>query len=459
MQQVGHISRRRAFDRDWTKGNILRNLLLLSWPMLISNTLMMLGPTIDMVWVGKLGSASIAGVGVAGVAVMLVMVAMMGLIMGMRAMVARFVGAGDLPAANQVVGQAFILSATLSLVIAAVGVFFTEAILGLFGLEAAVVTQGAAYMRIQFLGQAAMAFRIMSDGVMQASGDTMTPMKQSVIYRLFHVVLCPFLIFGWWIFPRMGVSGAAITSVISQTLGTMLGLWVLFTGRSRLRLNLENFRLDLNIMWRMVRIGLPALVSGIQRVFSQFFLMYFMAPFGTLAVAAHSINQRIEMVLVMPAMAFGMAAGVLVGQNLGAVQPERAEKSVWLAVGLVEGIMVIISAAILLWAEGVACLFSPEPALVELAATFIRISVAGFILLGLMFVLMQSLSGAGDTMPTMIVSVVTVWAVVLPLAYFLPKITELGMYGIRWAIVSEMVVGAIIFTIYFQTGRWKRKKI
>ncbi len=427
--------------------------------MLISNTLMMLGPTIDMVWVGKLGSASIAGVGVAGVAVQLVMVAMMGLIMGMRAMVARFVGAGDLRAANHMANQGFVLSATVSLVIAAVGIFFTEAILGLFELEAAVVAQGSAYMRISLVGQAIMSFRMMSDGVMQASGDTMTPMKQAVIYRLFHVALCPFLVFGWWIFPRLGVSGAAITSVVSQTLGTSLGLWVLFTGRSRLRLSLKNFRLDLNIIWRMVRIGLPALVSGIQRTFSQFFLMWFMAPFGTLAVAAHSINQRIEMILIMPAMAFGMASGVLVGQNLGAIHPERAEKSAWLAVSLVGGIMVFISVVILLWAEGLVRIFSTEPALVELAATFIRISVAGFILLGFMFVFMQSLSGAGDTVPPMIVSVVTFWAVVLPLAYFLPKITELGMYGIRWAIVSEVVVGAIVFTIYFRTGRWKRKKI
>ncbi len=448
-----------AFERDWTKGSVLGNLLSLSWPMFISNTLMMLGPTIDMIWVGKLGSASIAGVGVAGVAVQLVMVAVQGLLMGMRAMVARFVGAGDLQAANHVVRQAFVLSASLSLVIAAVGIFFAEGILGLFGLEADVVAQGAAYVQIQFIGQAAMAFRIMSDGVMQASGDTMTPMKQSVIYRLFHVALCPFLVFGWWIFPRMGVSGAAMTSVVSQTLGTSLGLWVLFTGRSRLRLSLKNFRLDLNIIWRMVRIGLPALVSGIQRTFSQFFLMWFMAPFGTLAVAAHSINQRIEMILIMPAMAFGMASGVLVGQNLGAIHPERAEKSAWLAVSLVGGIMVFISVVILLWAEGLVRIFSTEPALVELAATFIRISVAGFILLGFMFVFMQSLSGAGDTVPPMIVSVVTFWAVVLPLAYFLPKITELGMYGIRWAIVSEVVVGAIVFTIYFRTGRWKRKKI
>jgi len=208
-----------------------------------------------------------------------------------------------------------------------------------------------------------------------------------------------------------------------------------------------------------VRIGLPALVSGMQRTLSQLIVMWFMAPFGTLAVAAHSINQRIEMVLAMPAMAFGMASGVLVGQNLGAQQTKRAEKSAWLAASVVEGIMVTISVVILLWAERLAGLFSTEPALVELTSTFLRINVVTFIFIGFAFVLMQSLSGAGDTIPTMIISVVAFWGVVLPLAYFLPKVTELGVYGIRWAIVSEIVVGMVLFTMYFKTGRWKRKKV
>ena len=460
MEDTAPVNKRRGgWERDWTKGSNFHNLLRISWPILISNTFMMLGPTIDMIWVGKLGSAAIAGVGVAGVAVQLIMVAMMGLVMGMRAMIARFVGAGDERLASRVVNHAFILSVAISLVVGVLGIFLAEHILTFFGLEAAVVAQGAAYMRIMFIGQAVTSLQTMCEGVMQASGDTMTPMKLSVIYRLFHMALCPFLVFGWWIFPPMGVRGAATTSVLSQSMGTALGLWILFTGRSRLQLRLKGFRPDLNIIWRMIRIGLPALVSGVQRTLSQFFLMWFVAPFGTLAVAAHSINQRVEMILVMPAMAFGIASGVLMGQNLGAVQPERAEKSAWQAVGLVEGIMAIISLLILFGAEGLARLFSAEPALIELTGTFLRISVAGFMLHGLLFVFMQSLMGAGDTLPPMIVGVAIFWAIVMPLAYFLPGVTGLGVYGIRWAMVAEMVAGSAILTIYFRSGRWKRKKV
>jgi putative MATE family efflux protein len=427
--------------------------------MVVSNSLMMLGPTIDMIWVGRLGPAAIAGVGVAGIAVQLVMSAMMGLTMGMRAMIARFIGAGDVAGAVNVARQALVLSAAFAVILAFVGQFYAEPILGLFKLQPDVVSEGAAYLRVMFVGSAAMAFRMMAEAVMQASGDAMTPMKISVFYRLFHVALCPFLIFGWWIFPRLGVVGAATTNVVSQSLSVVLGLWVLLSGRSRLRLTLKNFRLDANIIWRMVRIGFPSLISGIQRTFSQFFLMYFMAPFGTLAVAAHSLIQRIEMFLFMPGMAFGNASGVLVGQNLGARQPERAEKSAWLAVGLVEALMLFFSVLLLLWPEATIRIFNSEPALVEMGGVFVKIAVAGYIVLGLQSVLMQSISGAGDTVPPMLISVVIVWAVQLPMAYFLPKVGDLGVYGVRWAISAGMIVGSVAFLLYFRLGRWKQKRV
>ncbi|MFC1949576.1 MATE family efflux transporter [Chloroflexota bacterium] len=451
--------RRAAYNRDWTKGNIFRNLLSLSWPMVVTNSLMMLGPTIDMVWVGKLGSSAIAGVGVAGIAVQLVVTAMMGIMMGVRAMVARFIGAGDEASANHVARQAFAISAVSSIVLAVIGFFLAERIMALFGLEAEVVAEGAAYLRIQFIGSVAMSFRLVAEFVMQASGDTVTPMKIAIGYRILHVAVAPFLIFGWWIFPNLGVSGAALTNVISQSLGMVAGLWVLFSGRSRLKLNFRNFRIDINIIWRIVKIGFPALVSGMQRSVSQLIIMKLVSPFGTMAVAAHTVNQRIEMMLMMPAMSFGMAAGVLAGQNLGAGQPERAEKSGWLAVGLAEGLMITGSIAILVAAEPIVRLFNTEPELVEIASTFLRIAVTGYVVLGFMGVLMQTLSGAGDTLPAMIVSLATMWLITLPLAYYLPKITDLGVYGVRWGMVSGMVIPSIVLTLYFRLGRWKRKKV
>jgi len=455
----GYPRRGAAFDRDWTKGGIFRNLLLLSWPIVISNSLNILGPVIDMVWVGKLGAASIAGVGVAGIAVMLVTSARMGLTMGTRAMIARFMGADDANNANHVAQQAFVISAIYVIVMASIGVFFTEPILNLFGLEADVIAEGAVYMRIMFIGSVAMSFRMMTESIMQASGDTVTPMRITVFFRLFHVVLCPFLVFGWWIFPRLEVSGAAITNVISQALGGAVGIWILLSGRTRLQLTLRNFRLDLNMIWRIVKIGIPASVMTTERTFGDLVLMWFMVPFGTLAVAGHTLIQRVAAIQRMPSMGLGMGAGVLVGQNLGAGQPERAEKGGWLAAGIAQGFALIVSVAVLLWAESIIRIFNAEPDVVELTSVFLRIAAAGYLVMGLYFVLQNCISGAGDTLPPMLVTLLSFWLVQIPLASFLPRVTDLGVYGVRWAIVAGSIAGAVAYTIYFWLGRWKRKKV
>ena len=432
--------------------------------MVISSVLMMLGPTIDMIWVGRLGTVSIAAMTAGGTTIMLVMTAMMGLMMGMRAMVARFIGAHDVGGANHVAQQTLVISAAFSITMAAVGFFATEAILHLFGLGADVVAAASAYMRIMFIGGAAMSFRMMAEGVMQASGDTVTPMWTSVVYRFFHIALCPFLIFGnemfpWWMFAGMGIRGAAVTNILSQSLATAILLWILFTGRSRLRLTLRDFSLDLNIIWRIIRIGFPALISGTQQSLAYLVLLRLMAPFGTISVAAHGIVQRVEMIAIMPAMAFGMGSGVLVGQNLGARQPRRAEKSAWLAVALVEAIVVTCSLAIFLWPGAVVRIFNAEPSLVAIASSFLRIAVAGYVVVGFMMVFMQSLNGAGDTMPTMVFGVAITWLVILPLAYYLPQFTGLGVLGVRWGMASGMLFAGLVYTIYFMLGRWKRKRV
>jgi len=451
--------RRGPMARDWTKGNIFRNLWSLSWPMIISNSLQMAGPTIDMVWVGRLGTASIAGVGAAGMGMMILMPAMMGLTMGARAMIARFIGAGDDEGANQVVRQAFVLSAAFCAITALVGIFFAESIMRLLGMAPDVVTEGAAYMRIVFGGSIFMSFGMMAQGTIQAAGDTMTPMKVTVGTRLFHTLLCPFLVFGWGIFPRLGVSGAAVTNIASQGIGAVIMMWVLFGGHTRIRLTMKNFRFDLNIIWRMVKIGIPALVSGVVQPFAMTILMRIIASFGTLAVAAHTLTTRIQMVLFMPGTALGMAAGVLAGQNLGAGQPERAEKSGWLAAGLVEVLMFIGSVVLLFWSNNIIHIFSSEPSLVEITSVFLKIAIAGYVVMGLSAVFMQCLMGVGDTVPPMVLQIVMMWAVQLPLAYFIPKVTDLGVYGVRWAMVAGMWFGTIFFTIYFRMGRWKQKKV
>ena len=498
MEGTGSVTPQR--DRDWTRGSVTRNLLGLSWPMMVTEGLYMIGISIDMVWVGKLGSVAIAGIGVAGIYAGVQMMLMTGLSVGTRALVARFIGARDIEGANHASQQAFVISAVYTVVMIILGLALAEPVLRLMGLADDVVMLGADYIRIMFgLGSVTVAFWMMGYSVMQASGDTVTPMAIVILYRIVHIPLSYALVFGWWLFPSMGSSGAAMANVISRGIGMVLVLWALYTGRAvyfdwnrwrhgwsgtdtgqgfpgrvfgfvavwrivtlgqgRLRLTMRHFRVNPAAIWRMVRIGLPASVMGAQRSLSLAVVAWLMAPFGTLAVAAHSLLQRVEMLLMPVNLGLGLGAGVLAGQNLGAGEPGRAERSSWQATGLATSLMVICSVAVLLWAESVVRIFNTDPELVAMTSRFLRIAATGYVVLGAGQVLMQALSGAGDTIPPMIFGLVTGWLVTLPLAYLLPRYTDLEVLGVRWALVVGMVVQAIFAVAYFRLGRWKRKRV
>lgn len=450
---------RAAFSKDWTKGSIISNLLLLSWPMVVMEVLYAISQIVDMIWVGKLGSSSIAGVGIVNIFMMLVMSVDMGFTLGARAMIARYIGAGDLRRANNVAGQVIVLGAIWGIFLTVIGVLLAEPILVLFGAEAEVVAEGTAYMRVIFAGWVLLEVLVQSLYAIQSSGDTVRPMMTEIIIRTVHITLCPFLVLGWWIFPSLGVIGAALSNVLSQTLGAVIVLSLLLGSHTRLRLVLSDFRPAPDILWRILKIGIPALVMNLQKSLGDLVLMWIIVPFGTLAVAAHSLTSRVEAFLYAFCIGLGGGSGVLVGQNLGAGQPKRAERSGWVAVGFVEAIMVVCSAAILLWAEDIIGIFTAEPGLVEIGGVFLRIATASYLLSAFVYVLQFGIAGAGDTLPTMVVSIAMIWVVQLPLAFFLPQVANLGVYGVRWAIVAGMLAGAILYVTYFMLGRWKAKKI
>ena len=448
-----------AVRRDWTKGNIVQNILLLSWPMIVLGLLYTVNLILEMVWVGKLGAASIAGVGVGGIVVLLVMTVRSGLGAGERAMVARLIGKGDISAANHVTGQAFIISATYGVITAVVGVLFSKPIFSLFGLQPDAAAEGVIYLRIILIGWFTEAFWLTSLHVMQSSGDTLTPMKIAIVIRVVNAVICPFLVLGWWIFPRLGVGGAAITYIIATSLGMLICFWVLFTGKTRLRLSLRDFYPDLNTIWRILKIGIPASVMGLGKSFGDLVFAWFMIPFGTLPLAANNLISRIEGFINSPGMSVGTGAGVLIGQNLGAGQPRQAARSGWSAMGLVTGFMLLCSIILLIWSENIISLFNVESDLVQVGSVFLRIAIGGYLGMSIVYVLQNSISGSGDTLPPMIITLAMLWIVQIPLAYLLSRYTNLGVYGIRWAIAIGFVIGAMAYIIYFWAGRWKRKRV
>jgi len=453
------VQNKAYLTRDWTQGNITGNLLSLAWPVMVSQTINTIGPFIDLIWVGKLGSASVAGVGIGGMAAMMGNAALAGLTMGMRVMIGRAIGAGDKETAIHYARQYFLIGATYAIVMALIGIFLAEPILGLFGVESDVIKEGASYLRILFIGIITMTLITFSEGTMQASGDTMIPMRIALTYRLLHILLCPMLIFGIGFFPKLGVSGAALSDVITQGLGGILGLFVLFSGFSRLKLNFNNLRFDPSAFLRMVKIGLPNSFMAIQQMLSMLVLVGFIADFGTTAVAAHTIYQRVESILMVLTMSIGMSSGVLAAQNMGAKKPERAAKSSWVASGFASLIMVLGAIILLIWAEPIVRIFNSDPSLVEMAAAFLRIACAALVPLGINGVLRHTLTGLGDTLAAFIMEIVFTWGMLIPLVWLSNNFTDFGIWGIRWILVIRNFFGGLIFALYFWWGKWKTKKI
>jgi putative MATE family efflux protein len=447
------------FYKDWTQGPIVRNLLVLSWPMALMETLFVISQVADMIWVGRLGSSAIAAMGVAFTVVMLVMSLDFGLVVGARAMVARYVGAGDIKMANHIAAQALMLGIVWGLLMTALGISLSGYIMVLFGLEPGVVADGLAYIRITFAGWWVVDIMVFILYIVQASGDAIRPMMLEALTRIIHVTLCPFLVLGLWIFPRMGVSGAALASVIGQVVGACLAIWLLFGGGTRLHVTRQDFRLDLGVIARILKIGFPALVTNLQRSFSAVVITWLIAPFGTMSMAAYSLFSRVEIFIMLPGFGLGMGAGVLVGQNLGAGQPARAERSAWLASGILQAVMIVFSVVIWLWAGGILSIFTTDPELINLGSTFLRIGIAGFMVLAFSSVLQGCFSGAGDTVPNLIIGLIVNWIIQIPLALWLPHVNGLGVLGIRWALVIGIAAQTIMYIAYFRLGKWKKKRV
>ncbi len=445
--------------KDWTSGNIFKNLLLLSWPMIISNTMAMIGPTIDMIWVGRLGPDAIAAVGVSGMVVMFVMTAMMGIGIGARALIARFIGMKQPDDAVRVARQAFIIAMAVSVFIATIGVLSSDTILLLMGVEPEVLRLGSAYLKVNFCGAVIMSLGMICENIMQSSGDTIRPMMVGIISKVFHVSLSPIFIFGWLFVPGFGVVGAALANVVALMIGLMANLYVLFTGKTQLHLHLRGMRIDPSLMWRIVKIGVPGVVMMAQKNLSNLIVMKIIVNYGTLAVAAHTVLQRVEMIFFMAGVGMGSAAGVLAGQNLGAGQPERARKSGLYAIGIAESFVITVCTLVFIFPEAVISIFTKDPELIKVTTVFLRIGVVGYLMCGLEPVFLNFFTGVGDTTVPMTFEVGTTWCLLLPMAIIFPKLWGLEVLGVRWAMALSFVMLTCGYVILFSMGKWKDKQV
>jgi putative MATE family efflux protein len=412
-----------------------------------------------MVWAGFLGTRHLAGIGVSQQFTQIAWTFRNGIDTAQRAMVSRAIGMGDIPLANHIVWQATTLSAMYFLVVGVFGFVFTETMLRLFGVSEGVIQEAAPYMRLQWAGQFGFGFQMLFGQALTASGDTLTPMKSTMLSRFMHMGLSPLFIFGPSIFPEMGLQGAALAAMIANSCGSLVNLHALFTGKSKLKLRLSDYRFDGAMIWQLIRIGTPAAVNGIERSMAQLVLVRLVTPFGDNALAAFTVTRRLEMFSNLGSAGLGMASGVIVGQSLGAGKPERARQTVLWGIAYAVAVKSVLCTIVFLFPELFLKLFTRDPELLEIGATWVRIQIFAYLAMGAGQVMLQSFMTAGATIFPAAVTLIVIWGVEVPLAYLLSEPLGLGQYGIAWATAIATASRLLFYVPYYLSGRWLRVRM
>lgn len=453
---AGGRRRSRRSSRDLTKGSIRRNLWFLGWPQIAEGSLSVVDHFADLIWAGRLGFQAIAGLGVAQTYLMVTFMIRMGLDSAMRSMIARSIGAGQIPHANHVLLQAMTVTAVYAVLMIIAGQVLTVPMLQIMGLSDAVVDQADGYMRIQFMAMGILGLHRLTAGALQAAGDPITPLKAASVTRITHLVLSPMLIFGWLGFPEMGLAGAAVARLSAEWLGVAITLRGLIIGSSKLQLSLRGYYVDFPLIWRLIKLGAPASVTNMQRGISQLIVLSIVAPFGDGALAAFALTRRTENLVTQSSRGLGRAAGTLAGQNLGANLPDRAKSAVKWAVVYSGVASIFLAALVLAFPDPLVKLFNSDPEFVSQASRWVVIMAVGYLSVSLVQVFTQAFNTSGDTFGPMLVTLGSGWGVDIPLAFILAKATSLDEYGVAWALVIGMTIRLLVFIWYYRRGRWLR---
>ena len=462
--------------RDLTSGSIPRNLLHLGWPQVVDGSLNSVDRLVDLFWAGRgVGITGIASIGIAQNYIQFLRLGRQGMDLSIRAMVSRSIGAGDLALANHVVHQGLTLNIIIAFITIVPGVIFTEFLLGLLGASDALIATGVAYMQVLFVASAAQGMRQMTGATLQAAGDTLTPMKSSIVGRVIDWIGIPIFMFGWLGLPAFGLVGLAIVNALSNLAGFGINSYGLFTGSSRLPFTLRGYAWDLPLMWRLIKLGIPASVTMAERSLAQLFIIGIVATFGDYALAAFALTRRVETIINLGSQGLGNAAGAIAGQSIGAGKPQRAKETLVWAVGYVSVLRIVLGAVLFAFPEFFLSIFSQEPELLSVGAVWLRILVVGFLFQGPIQVFQQTFQIAGDTFMPMVTVLATMWFVEIPLATVLsgaaldwsifgwllpiPVIVGLGQYGVAWALSFGMLSRLLVYIPYLVWGPWTRKRI
>ncbi len=442
--------------QDYTEGQIGRAIVMLAVPMVLEMCMESLFGVVDVFWVAHLGATAITTVGLTETCLTVLFVIAIGLGTGATALVARRIGEKNEAAAGVVAVQAIAVGLIVSALTAIFGYFYSPDLLRIMGGDPDVVKLGTGYARMILGGSATIFLLFLINAVFRGAGDAATAMRALWLANIVNICLNPFLIFGIGPFPRLGVTGSAVGTTIGRGIGVLFQLWVLTSGRSRFAVHAAQVRLDFAVMWRMVRLSLTAMFQYMVQMASWIGVVRIIATFGNAAVAANTLAIKIILFAILPSWGLSNAAATLVGQNLGAGKPERAELSVWRTgfynMLFLGGVGLIFIA----FAERIIAMFTSDPAVVPLAVSGLRLLSYGYISYGYGMVITAAFNGAGDTFTPTVLNLICFWVCQIPVAWLLSSQTGLGPRGVYVAVLIADSLLALLGILCFRRGTWKR---
>ncbi|MCE1248810.1 MAG: MATE family efflux transporter [Firmicutes bacterium] len=439
------------------EGSITKAILQLAIPIMAGFILDNIYFIADMYFVGKLGAAPLAAVSMGATIFGLIWTFVVGTTTGIVAISSRLHGQGDKEGAAYAGKQAIFLSIILYVVIAVVGNIITTPLLKLLGVTPDMAPLAEAYTRISLISSFVTFISMSIASYMRGCGDTITPVRVLMISTVFNFILDPILIFGLFGFPKLGVIGSAICMPIVRIFAMIYLLWFVFYKSKELRIPVYPLKVDFAEMWRILKIGIFSSIQGFLRSFAEMAVMKLVAVYGTAAIAAYGIGVRFNMAMFIPTMGLGMAAAIMVGQNLGAGKPERAEKSGWISAVLCAVMMTAAAIPTYFYATNIISVFNQDPEVVKFGTLLMKYFAYTLTFIGVSIGLERALSGAGDTVKPMIASLLSLYVFRIPLCIILMK--KMGLEGIWIGIIVSHIVTTIIYTIMFKKGTWKLKQV
>ena len=448
-----------AGRRDLTTGNIHRNIWILAVPMILEMATLSVTQIVDTYWVGKLGSAALAAVTISMTLRWVLNSLANGLGIGGMAVVARRIGAHNSAEANHATWQAVLLAVFVSIVLGVLGILVAEPVLRILGADAEVMALGVPFLRILFGGLFTLVLIFVINSLLRGAGEARLALWVLVLSQGLTIILEPAIIFGWGPFPDLGVNGSAWAGVLGFGTGVLFQMAILLSGRARIAINPRDLRPDLPLMWHIVKIALPSTAQMTLRSTSRLIVLAIVGLYGTFATAGFGVANRILLVALIPGFGLANATATLVGQNLGALKPRRAERSAWWVAAYNAGLLTAFAVVFVAFARPLVAFFDPTPEVVDIGAECLRIVAPSLIFSAIGVVLARGLDGAGNTVPAMFVNLLTLWGMEVPLSYGLSQWTGLGITGVWVGRAIANTANGLLFAFWFRLGRWKRREV